>query len=201
MKYNFALGAALLALLAASPLPANAGSAIATGPAVVPPSGFIHFCVKHAEECLLNGHDATRIELTAARQAELKDVQTRVNGAIEPREDPTHAWEYAREGQGDCNTFALTKRRALIALGWPEETLLLAAVYTERNEGHLVLVVRTSEGDLVLDNRLPRIVEWTALPYRWVSMQSQASPARWVRVTGESVTTADSGQSAAVALR
>jgi len=61
--------------------------------------------------------------------------------------------------------------------------------------------VRTSEGDLVLDNRLPRIVEWTALPYRWVSMQSQASPARWVRVTGESVTTADSGQSAAVALR
>ena len=201
MKYNFALGAALLALLAASPLPANAGSAIATGPAVVPPSGFIHFCVKHAEECLLNGHDATRIELTAARQAELKDVQTRVNSAIEPREDPTHAWEYAREGQGDCNTFALTKRRALIALGWPEETLLLAAVYTERNEGHLVLVVRTSEGDLVLDNRLPRIVEWTALPYRWVSMQSQASPARWVRVTGESVTTADSGQSAAVALR
>ena len=201
MKYNFALGAALLALLAASPLPANAGSAIAAGPAVVPPSGFIHFCVKHAEECLLNGHDATRIELTAARQAELKDVQTRVNGAIEPREDPTHAWEYAREGQGDCNTFALTKRRALIALGWPEETLLLAAVYTERNEGHLVLVVRTSEGDLVLDNRLPRIVEWTALPYRWVSMQSQASPARWVRVTGESVTTADSGQSAAVALR
>ena len=201
MKYNLTFAAALLGLLAASTLPARAGSAIATGPAVVPPSGFIHFCVKHAEECLLNGQDATRIELTTARQAELRDVQARVNGAIEPRENATHVWEYARDGRGDCNTFALTKRRALIALGWPEETLLLAAVYTEHNEGHLVLVARTSQGDLVLDNRLPRIVEWTVLPYRWVSMQSQASPARWVRVTGEAVTTADSGQSAAVALR
>jgi predicted transglutaminase-like cysteine proteinase len=201
LKYNLAFAAVLLGSLATSSLPARAGSAIATGPAVVPPSGFIHFCVKHAEECLMNGRDAARIELTTTRQAELRDVQARVNGAIEPREDPAHVWEYARNGHGDCNTYALTKRRALIALGWPEETLLLAAVYTEHNEGHLVLVVRTSQGDLVLDNRLPRIVEWTVLPYRWVSMQSQASPARWVRVTGESITTADSGQSASVTLR
>ena len=201
MKYKFAFAAALLISAAAAPFPVRAGSLIATGPAVVPPSGFIHFCVKHADECLVNGHDATRIELTAARQAELRGVQARINSAIEAREEPTHVWEYAHDGHGDCNTFALTKRRALIALGWPEETLLLAAVYTERNEGHLVLVARTSQGDLVLDNRVPRIVEWSVLPYRWVSMQSQMSPARWVRVTGESVTTADSGQNPAIALR
>jgi predicted transglutaminase-like cysteine proteinase len=202
MKYKIVFFSSILAALIACPvLPARAGSAIATGAAVVPPSGFIHFCVKHSDECLVSGHDTARMELTAARQAELREVQARINEAIEPREDPSHLWEYARDGHGDCNTFALTKRRALIALGWPEETLLLAAVYTERNEGHLVLVARTSQGDLVLDNRLPRIVEWTVLPYRWVSMQSQASPARWLRVTGESVATADSGQNTAVALR
>jgi predicted transglutaminase-like cysteine proteinase len=202
MKYKISFLSAILAVLMAGPvLPARAGSAIGTGAAVVPPSGFIHFCVKHSDECLVSGQDAARMELTAARQAELREVQARINAAIEPREDPSHLWEYARDGHGDCNTFALTKRRALIAMGWPEETLLLAAVYTEHNEGHLVLVARTSEGDLVLDNRLPRIVEWTVLPYRWVSMQSQASPARWLRVTGKSVATADSGQNAAVALR
>ena len=202
MKYKMAFGAALLgASLAATAMPACAGTAIATGAPVVPPSGFIHFCVKHSDECLVNGHDAARVELTPARQAELRDVQARVNAAIEPREDPTHVWEYARDGHGDCNTFALTKRRTLIALGWPEETLLLAAVYTERNEGHLVLVARTSQGDLVLDNRLPRIVEWSVLPYRWVSMQSQMSPARWVRVTGEGVAIADSGQTPIFAFR
>ena len=202
MKYKIALLSAILVALIAGPIfPARAGSVIATGAAVVPPSGFIHFCVKHSEECLVSGQDAARMELTAARQAELREVQVRINATIEPREDPSHLWEYARDGHGDCNTFALTKRRALIALGWPEETLLLAAVYTEHNEGHLVLVARTSQGDLVLDNRLPRIVDWTVLPYRWVSMQSQASPARWLRVTGKSVATADSGQNTAVALR
>ncbi|HEV2548585.1 MAG TPA: transglutaminase-like cysteine peptidase [Stellaceae bacterium] len=202
MKYKIAFLSAILTGLVASPsLPAHAGGVIATGAAVVPPSGFIHFCIKHSEECLVSGQAAVRMELTPVRQGELREVQARINAAIEPREDPRHLWEYARDGRGDCNTFALTKRRALIALGWPEETLLLAAVYTEHNEGHLVLVARTSQGDLVLDNRLPRIVEWTVLPYRWVSMQSQTSPARWVRVTSESVATADSGQNAAVTLR
>jgi hypothetical protein len=32
-------------------------------------------------------------------------------------------------------------------------------------------------------------------------MQSQTSPARWLRVTGKSVATVDSGQNTAVALR
>jgi predicted transglutaminase-like cysteine proteinase len=202
MKYKIAILSAILAALVAGPvLPACAGSTIATGAPVVPPSGFIHFCVKHSDECLVSGQDAARMELTAARQGELREVQARINAAIEPRENPSHLWEYARAGHGDCNTFALTKRRALIALGWPEETLLLAAVYTEHNEGHLVLVARTSQGDLVLDNRLPRIAEWSVLPYRWVSMQSQMSPARWLRVTGNSITTADSTQNAAVTLR
>ena len=113
---------------------------------------------------------------------------------IKPREDPSHAWHYAEDGYGDCNTYALTKRKALIAMGWPEDTLLLAAVYDELGEGHLVLVARTSEGDLVLDNRLPPVVAWDTLPYRWVAMQSQQSPARWVKVVDQRVMLATAWQ-------
>jgi len=160
---------------------------ITTGSAVVPPSGFIGFCVKYSQECLVSGQDATVRELTSARRAELEAVQAKVNAEIRPQEEPTHVWEYARTGTGDCNTFALTKRRALIAMGWPEETLLLAAAYTEQGEGHLVLVARTSQGDLILDNRLKPVVDWTVLPYRWVSMQSQKSPARWLQIVSRRI--------------
>jgi predicted transglutaminase-like cysteine proteinase len=191
VKYKLRAAVILLGICTGlPPSPATAGTTIATGAAVVPPSGFIHFCVKHADECLVSGRGTAAVELTAARRAELDAVQSRTNAEIEPREDPRHVWEYADAGRGDCNTFALTKRRALVALGWPEETLLLAAVYTEQDEGHLILVVRTDQGDLVLDNRLPSVVDWHRLPYRWVSMQSQASPARWLRVVGPTVATA-----------
>lgn len=166
---------------------AGAGTAMATGDAVIPPMGFIGFCVKHSKECLVTASDTQPIELTDARRAELDRVQADVNWQIKPRVDPTHAWDYANDGYGDCNTYALTKRQALIALGWPEDTLLLAAAYDELGEGHLVLVARTSKGDFVLDNRLPPVVAWDALPYRWVSMQSQQSPARWVKVVDQAV--------------
>ncbi len=166
---------------------ADAGTAMATGDAVIPPMGFIGFCVKHSNECLVSASNTQPVELTDARRAELDRVQADINWQIKPREDPTHAWRYATDGYGDCNTYALTKRQALIALGWPEDTLLLAAAYDELGEGHLVLVARTSEGDFVLDNRLPPVVAWNALPYRWVSMQSQTSPARWVKVVDQPV--------------
>lgn len=164
---------------------AGAGTTMATAEAVVPPMGFIGFCVKHSSECLVTAADTTPMALTPERRAELDRVQADINWQIKPREDPTHAWHYAEDGYGDCNTYALTKRQALIALGWPEDTLLLAAAYDELGEGHLVLVARTNQGDFVLDNRLPPVVAWDALPYRWVAMQSPQSPARWVKVVDQ----------------
>lgn len=161
---------------------ADAGTMMATGDAVIPPTGFIGFCVKHSKECLVTAADPQPVALTAERRAQLDRVQAEINWQIKPKEDPSHAWEYASDGYGDCNTYALTKRQALLALGWPEDALLLAAAYDELGEGHLVLVARTNDGDLVLDNRLKPVVAWSALPYRWVAMQSQKSPARWLKV-------------------
>lgn len=89
------------------------------------------------------------------------------------------------ERYGDCNNYALEKRRELIALGWPRAALLLAAAVTETGEGHLVLVARTGEGDLVLDNRLASTVDWDRLPYRWASRQSEVSAALWVSITSQ----------------
>ena len=78
----------------------------------------------------------------------------------------------------------LEKRRELMALGWPRQALLLTTALTERGEGHMVLVVRTSGGDLVLDNRVRWVVDWRDLPYQWLSRQSAANPALWVAIGG-----------------
>jgi predicted transglutaminase-like cysteine proteinase len=183
MNLNNALAVAALSVwVLAGALPAEAGAPMPTGTAVVPPGGFIGFCSKHLPECRGFSQAPEVVELTASRRQQLDSVQARVNAAITWREDPGHQWDYPADGFGDCNKFALEKRRELIALGWPREALLLTTAVTEHGEGHLVLVARTSEGDLVLDNRLPPVVDWTRLPYRWVSRQSEQSPVTWLEI-------------------
>ena len=146
--------------------PASAWTQMPTGAPAVPPAGFLGFCAKHLPDCLGAARNISAIQLTDATRQVLETVQTRVNAAITPRIDPTHVWDYSTDGTGDCNKYALTKRRELIAEGFPREALLLATATTERDEGHLVLVVRTDQGDLVLDNRLARVVDWSVLPYQ-----------------------------------
>lgn len=155
---------------------------ITTGHAVPPPSGFIGFCVQHLQDCLATAPHPKTVQMTEARRVELETVQISVNAQITPQKNPSQVWGYARNGSGDCNTYALTKRQALMQQGWPEEALLLAAVYDEIGEGHLVLVAHTDAGDFALDNRVRHVVDWRALPYQWISMQSQTSAGRWVQV-------------------
>lgn len=53
---------------------------------------------------------------------------------------------------GDCEDYALEKRRQLIAAGVPESALSLAVAVTSRGEGHAVLMISLKSGDWVLDN-------------------------------------------------
>ncbi len=172
-------------------VPGHAGTRIETGTSIIPPVGFIGFCVGHPHECALTERGEPVVELTDARLAELARVQADVNWSILPRKMQSPMWSYAVDGYGDCNTYALTKRKELVALGWSESALLLAAAYDEQGEGHLVLVVRTTEADLVLDNRLAAVVPWNSLPYRWIEIQSQESPARWVKIVDPRVLVAE----------
>lgn len=171
--------------------PASAGTWMPTGQPAIPPAGFLGFCIRHLPECRTIAGSPDPVELTDERRHDLDVVQADINGAITPREDPTHAWDYAKDGYGDCNKFALGKRRELIEHGWPRQALLLATATTERGEGHLVLVVHTTKGDFVLDNRLKPVVDWTYLPYHWISVQSPTSPVKWVSVLSQPINTAD----------
>jgi len=72
---------------------------------------------------------------------------------------------------GDCEDYALEKRRRLIAAGVPESALSLAVAVTARGEGHAVLMISLKSGDVVLDNLTPWATPWEDLNYHWVQRQ------------------------------
>jgi predicted transglutaminase-like cysteine proteinase len=182
----------ILSVLFGGAIDAVAGTSMATGAPVVPPAGFIGFCVKHPEMCLgAEAAPAAPVKLTWRHARELEDVQMRVNGRVAPRAMPANAWDYPTDGTGDCNRYALEKQRELLELGWPRDALLLTVAITERGEGHLVLVATTDEGDFVLDNRYPRVRPWEAMPYRWIARQSRVQAAAWVGLAGAPVQVAE----------
>ncbi|MCH9054238.1 MAG: transglutaminase-like cysteine peptidase, partial [Proteobacteria bacterium] len=124
------------------------------------------------------------VELTPERRGELERVQSDVNRRITAVEDIDQYgwrehWTYPDTGAGDCEDYALEKRRQLIAGGWPAQALFLAVARIPRGVAHTVLVAATSEGDFVLDNLMSAVMPWRRLPYAWKIRQSGAAPARW----------------------
>jgi predicted transglutaminase-like cysteine proteinase len=151
----------------------------------LPPIGYVTFCQIHKVDCRPKGPFVDRIQLTPAKLSELKRVNDQVNTAVVPVTDLEHYgkvdwWTYPADGKGDCEDYALEKRRRLIALGWPESTLLITVVRDQNNEGHAILTVRTDEGDFILDNQLREILHWADTPYAFIKEQSQRNPLLWV---------------------
>ncbi len=83
---------------------------------------------------------------------------------------------------GDCEDYALEKRRELIAAGVPARTLSIALVRTRWGEDHALLVVATEHGDLALDSLTDRILPWDRTPYEWNARQAPANPMVWLSV-------------------
>jgi predicted transglutaminase-like cysteine proteinase len=148
------------------------------------PMAFTQFCLKYANECkpqrmVFRGG---RMKLTAERWATLQSVNREVNAAIraEPNTQGLAAEKWIiNPSSGDCNDYAVSKRHELLARGWPARAVLLSEVVTTWGEHHLVVVVRTNNGDLVLDNLSGSISPWSRKPYQWVRIQTPRNPKYW----------------------
>lgn len=148
------------------------------------PMKYAEFCLSNQAECKMFGPEV--IELTSARKDELARINAQVNHGIVPEPNKRglegevwHVWPW----RGECHDYALTKRHELLKLGWPAGALLLAEVVVlrgnYRGEHHLVLVVRTNEGDFVLDSLYEEVVPRESLSYRWVRMQTPDDQRLW----------------------
>lgn len=150
------------------------------------PPGFYPFCEKQPHLCSTNGK-AGAMTMTPARMSELRTVNRTVNQAFKQREDKAglagDRWELPTSAGGDCEDLAIMKKAKLLKLGWPASTLLLT-VATNNGAGHAVLTVRTSDGDLVLDNLTDAVKPWSRTPYNYFARQkpNASGGAEWARI-------------------
>lgn len=149
-----------------------------------PPIGYLQFCRQNPGDCNSSRTMPQRYTLTPARLQELADVNDSVNRAIAPVTDKdlygvAEMWTYPLD-RGDCEDYVLLKRRVLMDRGWPASSLLITVVRDTKGDGHAVLTVTTSAGDLVLDNQESDIRFWRDTPYDYLKRQSKSDPNAWV---------------------
>ena len=156
-----------------------------SGEAGAIPAGYVSFCIRFADQCLVSATDSIVLDDTTWKT--LNQVNASVNDAIWPEDDQRHYgraeyWNIPTDGLGDCEDYALTKREQLAAAGYPLSALRIAIVVTRQGERHAVLTVATDRGDLVLDNLNDDVKAWNATGYRWIERQDPHHPMQWVSI-------------------
>lgn len=180
--------AACIAALAGGKSAGAAGSeSMVVGGLTSQPIGHYEFCQRAPGECSIRLRDEGPLHLTDLIWKQIVAVNKAVNDAVTAMSDydiygKDEVWAYPTRGVGDCEDYALEKRRALMRRGISLTNLLMTVVRKPDGEGHAVLTVRTDKGDFVLDNLNSQILEWDLTPYRYLKRQSSGSPGRWVSI-------------------
>lgn len=151
---------------------------------IVAPPGADGLCRQHAWACTKTNGGALpdRSVLKAAGR-----INSAVNRRVRPVSDRQQygrdeVWALPTRRGGDCEDFALLKKKELIAAGMRPQDLLIATVLDRNRGSHAVLVLRTSAGDYVLDNLRNRIMPWRETGYSFIRMQNPQRPDRWIAV-------------------
>ena len=132
--------------------------------------------------------DYLRIDMNGRTAALVRQANDDVNRIMRGATDEQiyHVADYwnapplERGVRGDCEDFALEKRRLLIENGIPAAALSIAIVKTRNGEDHAVLIVSALQGDYVLDNLQFDVRQWRKTDYTWVSRQGPGDDLAWV---------------------
>jgi predicted transglutaminase-like cysteine proteinase len=155
------------------------------GAPILAPFEHVRFCLRNATACTDDDADGPgTIQLHYEVALALSEVNSSVNSAIHPtyKQARSNSGWTINPSEGDCNDFAVTKQHELLRRGFPAKTLRLAVARTAFGEGHLVLIVRTNWGDLVLDNLSNSIRVWSDTDYIWLKRQSDYNSRLWVQI-------------------
>ncbi|WP_026622106.1 putative transglutaminase-like cysteine proteinase [Ensifer sp. WSM1721] len=187
VKASFAVLCALfISTNAAIPAQAGASPWMQTGAVTSQPIGHYEFCQKYRGECRVRSNSTVPPRVTAGGWAAIRQVNAAVNRQIAPVTDlqlhgRDEVWSYPG-AQGDCEDFALEKRKRLMQKGFSASNLLMTVVRKPDGEGHAVLTVRTAQGDFILDNLDSGVKLWTHTPYRFLKRQAASNSGRWVTI-------------------
>jgi len=174
------------------------------------PRGFAYYCASEAggrdSACGQGGMRRASLAMPTVKMDDerrrlLRQVNQAVNAALIYDDSRPDVWRAhlplggpRADGQiklnpfkGACGDAQVTKLQMLLALGFPREAMRLTVVKAAMvPDHHLVLVVRTSDGDLVLDNEDDRVlpVQSSALGrYAWIAQEDPAT-GQWRYIQG-----------------
>jgi len=181
------LGVTMGLLLGMFSVTSHAGSSMRDGAQTSQPAGHYVYCRTNRHHCG-NHRDAGPAAFTNARWAAMESVNQRVNRAIRPATDQqifgkAEVWKVGGRA-GDCEDYALKKRSMLMSKGFHPSQLPLIKVRRRNGEAHIVLGVRTTKGDFVLDNLSSSIKPWRSTGYRFLKKQSTGNDNIWVSIRG-----------------
>jgi predicted transglutaminase-like cysteine proteinase len=168
------------------PLDPNPLTPIMEASPTLAPFQHVRFCLRYPADCKSNPTANERIDLNAETSELLKRVNHSVNMSIIPTvksygQNLGDGWTIAPD-MGDCNDYAVTKRHELLQSGLPAKALRLSVVKSASGIGHLVLVVVTTKGDIVMDNLTEAIRPWQNTDYQWLKIQSATDAKFWYEV-------------------
>lgn len=174
-------GAVLILANLAGMTSAMAGAPLTVSRVIAAPPGFAQACAKYSWLCTSAGGVASKAQVD---RSVLAQVNRSVNASIRPVDDrlnygKNEFWTLPTNGAGDCEDYALLKKKRLIESGVPASAMALAVVLDRRGNNHVVLVVRSDDGDLVLDNLTSSIKSWSSTGYTFLARQSFESKRTW----------------------
>ena len=179
---------AMAALISGAGAAQAGASFMHTGARTTQPVGHYEFCQRLPQECRQATPGGAPVELTRTLWATIVAVNNSVNTRVQPRTDlemwgKEEVWSYPDSGFGDCEDYALEKRRELMQAGVPAGDLLLTVARQPNGDGHAVLTVRTSLGEFILDNLEPKVLAWTDTDYTYLKRQSTRNSGVWVSIS------------------
>ena len=99
-----------------------------------------------------------------------RDVNARVTYKSDLEQfDTPEFWTMAGK-YGDCEDYALLKRKMLIDAGFDRDKIHLCTCFVD-GAGHCVLLVETDRGNYILDNNQSEPVQPSFLSYKWDKIQ------------------------------
>lgn len=176
-------GAALIGIGSSVGAHAANDAHMALGGYTSQPIGHYEYCKTYRSDCSIKTRTNSVPKLTRPRWNELVEVNVSTNTSIMPVKDidlfgVEEVWSYPAQ-YGDCEDYALVKRKKLMDKGWPASSLLITVVKQPNGEGHAILTVRTDRGDYVLDNVTNTIKIWNQTRYTFLKRQSWENSGKW----------------------
>ncbi len=139
-----------------------------SSPYPIKPVMWKEFCLQSPAECAVG--EVAEVAFTPTLIAELEQVNAEVNGR-------------GNRTRNNCVWITLEKRRMLVQKGLPQSALLPTLVRAVAGD-HMVLTVKTSAGEYVMDNFIypHKVVLWSRqVKYRFAS-RYQGTRAGWVNI-------------------